>query len=86
MATPRLTGSSQKTICPPPLVGDIIIGLSVQQKKFNIDCQDGRHLRFPIRMTLSTFDQQVTSILPGFESMGHLVQKKKFKIDFQHGG
>ena len=41
-----------------------LIGLSVQEKKFNIDFQDGGHLRFPIRMTLFTFDLQVTLILP----------------------
>ena len=42
------------------------IGLSVQEKKFNIDFQDGGHggiFAFPIRMTLATFDLQVTSIL-----------------------
>ena len=39
------------------------IGLSVQEKKFNIDFQDGGHLGFPIRMLLATFDLQVTSIL-----------------------
>ena len=33
-------------------------GLSVQEKKFNIDFQDGDHLGFPIRMTLATFDLQ----------------------------
>ena len=40
------------------------IDLSVQEKKFNIDLQDGGHLKFPIRMTLATVDLQVTSILP----------------------
>ena len=39
-------------------------GLSVQEKKFNIEFQDGSHLEFPIRMILATFDLQVTSILP----------------------
>ena len=39
-------------------------GLSVQEKKFNIDFQDGGHLRFPIRIILVTFDLQVTLILP----------------------
>ena len=39
-----------------------------------------------IRMILATFDLQVTLILPmKFESITLLVQKKKFKIDFQHG-
>ena len=37
-------------------------------------------------MILAIFDLQVTSILPmKFESVAHLVQEKKFKIDFQHG-
>ena len=40
------------------------IGLFVQEKKFNIDFQDGRHLGYPIRMILATFELQVTSILP----------------------
>ena len=42
-------------------------GLSVQEKKLNIDFQDGSngsHLGFPIRMILANFDLQVTSILP----------------------
>ena len=33
-----------------------ITGLSVQEKKFNIDFQDDGHLGFPIRMILATFD------------------------------
>ena len=37
------------------------VGLSVQEKKFNIDFQD---LGFPIRKILATFDLQVTLILP----------------------
>ena len=40
------------------------IGRSVQEKKFNIDFQNGHHLGFPIRMILATFDIKVTSILP----------------------
>ena len=40
------------------------IDLSVQEKNFNIDFQDGGHLGFPIRMFLATFDLQVTSTLP----------------------
>ena len=39
-------------------------GLSVQEKKFNIDFQDGGHLGFPLRTILATFELQVTSILP----------------------
>ena len=40
------------------------VGHSVQEKKFNIDFQDGGHLGFPIRLILAIFDLQVTSILP----------------------
>ena len=40
------------------------IGLSVEEKNFNIDFQDGGHLGFPIRIILATFDLQVTSLLP----------------------
>ena len=40
------------------------IDLSVQEKNFNIDFQDGGHLGFPIRKILATFDLEVTSILP----------------------
>ena len=32
------------------------IGLSVQEKKFNIDFQDGGHLAFRIRIILAIFD------------------------------
>ena len=32
------------------------IGLLVQEKKFNIDFQDGGHLGFPIRMIFAVFD------------------------------
>ena len=39
------------------------INLSVQEKNFNIDFQDGDRLGFPIRMNLATFDLQITSIL-----------------------
>ena len=37
------------------------IRLSVQEK-FNIDFQNSNHLGFPIRMILTTFDLQITSI------------------------
>ena len=54
--------------------------------KYNKHKQDDSHLRFPIRMILATVDLQVTSILPmNFESIAFLVQKKKFKTDFQDG-
>ena len=39
-------------------------GLSDQEKKFNIDYQDGSHLGFPIRTILATFDLKLISILP----------------------
>ena len=48
--------------------------LSVQEKKFNIDFQDGGHLGFPFRMILDTFDIQVTWILP-----------MKFRVDWPFG-
>ena len=67
-------------------------GLSVQEKKLNIDFQDsghGGHLGFLIRTILAIFDLQVTLMLPiSFESSDFWVQKKR-KIDFQdshHGG
>ena len=40
---------------------------SVQEKKFNIDLQDGvngGYLGFPIRSVLTAFDLQIISILP----------------------
>ena len=43
------------------------IGLSVQEKKVNIDFQDrghGGHLGFRIRTILAIFDLQVTQMLP----------------------
>ena len=42
-------------------------GLSVQEKKRNIDFEDGGHggqLGFPIGTILASFDLQVTPILP----------------------
>ena len=40
------------------------VGLSVQEKKFNIDFQDNSHLVFATGMILAAFDLQVTLILP----------------------
>ena len=37
-----------------------LFGLSVQENKFNIDCQDGGHFGFPVRTILATFDLQIT--------------------------
>ena len=44
-----------------------VIGLSIQEKRFNIDFQDsnhGDHLGYQIRNILVTFDEQAKSILP----------------------
>ena len=62
-------------------------GISVQEKKFNTDFQDGGQLRFPIRIILATF---WSGNLPryfqrSFEPMCLFDKKKKFKNDFQHG-
>ena len=57
-----------------------LIGLLVQEKKFNIDFQDGGHLGFPIRTILATFDLQWS-----FESIALLVQKKKVQNRFSTG-
>ena len=55
-------------------------------RKYNKHKQDGRHLRFPIKMILATVDLQVTSIFPmNFESIALSVQVKKFKTDCQDG-
>ena len=40
------------------------IGLSVNDKYFKIDFQDGGHLGFPNASILAIFDLQVTPILP----------------------
>ena len=67
------------------------IGLSVQEKKQEIDFQDGchgSHLGFPIGMILVIFDLQVTPMLPskfGVNWPFISVQEKKWKIDFQDG-
>ena len=39
------------------------VGISVREKKFNIDFQDGGHIGFPIRTNLAIFDLHVTQIL-----------------------
>ena len=59
------------------------VDLSVQEKNFNIDFQDGGHLGFPIRMNLATSHLNTSN-----EASSQLVfwfRVKKFKIDFQHG-
>ena len=59
-------------------------GLSVQEKKFKTDFQDGghgSHLGFVISTISAIFDLQVTKILPTkFQSTGLSVQEKKFNM------
>ena len=62
------------------------IGLSIQEKKWKIDFQDGRHggyLGFPIRMILLFFFiyKLPQCFLPMLELIGLSVQEKQ-KIDF----
>ena len=63
-------------------------GLSLHEKKFKTDFQDGHHggyLWFPIRKILASFDLQATRyFLPSFKLIGLSVQEK-FKMDFQDG-
>ena len=61
-------------------------GLSVQEKKLNIDFQDDSYLGFLIIMILATSDLQVTSILQmKFQVNCPFGSGEKFKIDFQQG-
>ena len=63
------------------------IGLSIQEKRFELDFQDGYcggHLVFQIRTILATSDlQSPRYFLPTFKSNGILDQEMKSKIDFQ---
>ena len=63
------------------------IRLSVHEKKWNIDFQDGRHgshFGFLIGTILAIFDVQITPVLStNFQVSGLSVQEKKGKIDFQ---
>ena len=69
--------------CSPDCQTFESFGLSVQEKKFNIDFQDSDHLGFPIRTILATVDLQGTSILPmNFESIALLIQEKKVQNKF----
>ena len=62
------------------------IGLSVQEKKWKIDLQDGRHLGFPIRMILGIFDLQVIPMLPTtFWVNWPFGSGKEAKKEFQYG-
>ena len=61
------------------------MGLSIQEKKFKIDFQDGNsggHLAFPTGTILAISDLQVTSMTLT-KSIGPRVQEKKRKIDFK---
>ena len=63
--------------------------LSVQEKKFKTDFQNGRHGRIWDFLS-QRFEQffiykSPLCFLPSFESIGLSVQKKKGKIDFQDG-
>ena len=65
------------------------IALSVQEKKFKTDFQDGRHGR-NLYFLSQRFEQffiykSPRCFLPTFETIGLTVQKKKGKIDFQDG-
>ena len=62
--------------------------LSVQEKKFKTDFQDGHHgrnLGFSIANLVFFIYKSPQCFLPSFESIGLSVQKKKGKIDFQDG-
>ena len=63
----------------------VSVGIFVQEKKFNIDFQDGAHgghLGFSIRTILASFDLQVTSILPmKFQVNWPFGLGEKFKTD-----
>ena len=65
------------------------ITLSVPEKKFKINFQDGRHGRnwdfLSGRFELFLIYQSPRCFLLRFESNGLLLQKKKRKIDFQDG-
>ena len=65
------------------------MGLSIQEKKFKIDFQDGNcggHLVFLIGMILVIFDLQVTSmILTKFQVNWPFGSADEVKTDFQDG-
>ena len=67
-------------------------GLSVHEKKFKIDFQDGHHdgqFRFPIRTISIISDLQVKCPDTSYQvssQLNFLVLEKQFKIDFQDGG
>ena len=68
-----------------------LVGLSVQEKKFKIDFQNGGyggHLEFFIKTILAIFMiyKSLWYFLPGFEQIGLFGQKTKFKTDFQDRG
>ena len=54
----------------------------IQEKKFNIDFQDGSDLGFPIRPILATLDLKVTLMLSTkLMFIGLSAQEKKRKLD-----
>ena len=64
-------------------------GLSVQEKKFNINFQDGSHPCFTIKTILAIFLSTChldTSNELSFVSIGLSVRKKKIERGFQNGG
>ena len=61
------------------------VGLSVQEKKFNIDFQDEGHLLFAIRMILTTFDLRHPETSNKVSSrLAFCFRIKKVQTDFQH--
>ena len=72
----------------PPMNFESIV-LSVQEKKFKTDFQDGRMAAIwdflSQRFELFFIYKSPWCFLPSFESIGLSVQKKKGKIDFQDG-
>ena len=65
------------------------MGLSIQEKKFKIDFEDGNlggHLVFPIRRIFSNFDLQITlMIFTLFQVNWLFTSGEEAKIDFQDG-
>ena len=62
------------------------IALSVPEKKFKTDFQDGRHGLNLGRFEVFLIYKSPRCFLPSFESIGLSVLEKKQKIDFQDGG
>ena len=58
------------------------VGLSIQEKKFNIVFEDSGHLKYLIGTILATFDLQVTSILLMEFRMNWLLVQDKVQNKF----